>query len=318
MNSVDRTDRPLVSVVIPTYKREVRYISRALNSVLRQSYRNLDIVVIDDSPAAFPDREAVRQYMEAIPDPRVRYIQNETNLGGSQARNRGIDAAKGAYICFLDDDDEYFESKIEKQLAFTQAGDYDCTLTDIVMVSAGGKVTDYRAHDDISGLDQEGLLHYHLMKHLTGTSCFLFRADKLREIGGFEPAKMGQEFFLMLKAIERGLKVGYLHECLVRMNKDREEAITAGKNKITGEISLYERKKAYFPRLNRREIRFINFRHWAVMVVAYKRNRMLPQMLLAGLRAFLASPGDFITQVSGFLRRVRKNANINEADQADT
>jgi hypothetical protein len=142
---------------------------------------------------------------------------------------------------------------------------------------------------------------------MTGTPTFMFKTIKLREIGGFEDAKMGQEFYLMLKSIERGLKVGYIPECDVKVYKHNDGGITQGKNKIDGENRLYEFKKSYFDRLNKREIRFIRFRHWAVMVVAYGRNKMYVQMMGAGVRAFLSSPYDFFTQVIGRLYAVKKN-----------
>ena len=301
------TDNPLVTVVIPTYRRPVEYLSRAVQSVLRQTYPEIDLIVIDDSPADFPGRADIRRYMESVASDRVRYLRNERNLGGSLARNRGIEAARGGYITFLDDDDEYMERKVEKQVAFMAAGGYDLTFSNMIMYNARGRVVDYREYADIPAFDRESLLRYHLMKHLTGTPTFMFRADKLREIGGFEDAKMGQEFYLMLKSIERGLKIGYLPECDVKVYKHREGGITQGMNKILGENALYEMKKKYFPSLDAAAVRFINFRHWAVMAVAYRRNDMYGRMLGAGVKAFCASPADFAAQVTGFARRVLKN-----------
>ena len=59
--------------------------------------------------------------------------------------------------------------------------------------------------------------------------------------------------------------------------------------------------------MNDDEVRFINFRHWAVMVVAYKRNSMYMQMIGAGIKAFISSPTDFVEQVTGFIGKIRKH-----------
>ena len=300
---------PLVSIVIPTYKRPVKYLSRAVESALGQTYTNIEVIVVDDSPADYSGRDEVKRYIESLGDSRLVYKQNEKNMGGSLARNEGVALAHGEYVSFLDDDDEYLPHKLEKQLPFMQDGGYDLTITDLVAYSDKGKVVDYREHSDISHLSQEEVLHYHLMRHLTGTSGFMCRTEKLREIGGFDPAKMGQEFYLMLKAIERGLKIGYLPVCTARYFRHDGEGITQGMNKVNGENALYEVKKKYFSRLSPKEIRFINFRHWAVLVVAYLRNHMYGRMLGAGLRALLASPGDFFAQVTGFFLRVCRNQN---------
>lgn len=301
---IDKENSPLVTVIIPTYKRTVEYLSRAVESVMKQTYKNIEIIVIDDSPDSYGERLRIKSYMSSIESDRVHYYQNETNMGGSLARNRGISHAKGAFVSFLDDDDEYMETKIEKQVKFMLYGKFDLSFSDMIMYNTSGKVVDYREYKDIPAFDNETLLHYHLMKHMTGTPTFMFLTEKLREIGGFEDAKMGQEFYLMLKAIEKGLKIGYLPQCDVKVYKHADGGITQGKNKIDGENRLYEFKKQYFQRLTKKEIRFINFRHWAVMVIAYKRNRMYFQMLFAGLKAFFSSPLDFFEQVFGFAKKV--------------
>ena len=297
---------PRVTVIIPTYKRSVEFLSRAVKSVIDQTYKNIEIIVIDDSPSNYIERDNIKKYMDSIVNQDIKYYQNEKNMGGSLARNRGIELATGEYISFLDDDDEYMPEKIEKQIKFMLYGGNDLSFSNMIMYNSSGIVVDFREYTDIPAFDNESLLHYHLMHHMTGTPTFMFKTNKLREIGGFEDAKMGQEFYLMLKSIEKGLSIGYIPECDVKVYKHEEGGITQGKNKIDGENRLYEFKKKYFSQLNKQETRFINFRHWAVMVVALKRNSMYVQMIEAGIKAFFSSPSDFTTQVFGFLNRVKK------------
>ena len=95
----------LVSVIIPTYKRKLDFVSKALQSVLNQTYPNIEIVVIDDSPDDFPYRDDIKNYIDGLKTDKILYIRNEKNLGGSLSRNVGINAAHGDYITFLDDDD---------------------------------------------------------------------------------------------------------------------------------------------------------------------------------------------------------------------
>lgn len=297
---------PRVTVIIPTYKRSVEFLSRAVKSVIDQTYKNIEIIVIDDSPSNYIERDNIKKYMDSIVNQDIKYYQNEKNMGGSLARNRGIELATGEYISFLDDDDEYMPEKIEKQIKFMLYGGNDLSFSNMIMYNSSGIVVDFREYTDIPAFDNESLLHYHLMHHMTGTPTFMFKTNKLREIGGFEDAKMGQEFYLMLKSIEKGLSIGYIPECDVKVYKHEEGGITQGKNKIDGENRLYEFKKKYYSQLNKQETRFINFRHWAVMVVAFKRNSMYVQMIEAGVKAFFSSPSDFTTQVFGFLNRVKK------------
>lgn len=301
------SNQTLVSVIIPTYKRSVNYLSRAVESVLNQTYNEIEVIVIDDSPAEFEHRAEIKEYIERLNNDKVIYYQNPQNIGGSLSRNRGIEFSKGEYITFLDDDDEYLPEKVKKQLDFMKANSYDLTFSNMIMYSPEGRVVDYREYVDIPSFDNEALLRYHLMKHLTGTPTFMFRADKLREIGGFEDAKMGQEFYLMLKSIEKGLSIGYFPECDVKIYKHPDGGISSGMNKINGENNLYNFKKTYFNILNGKEKRFIRFRHYAVMVVAYLRNRMYFKAIGAGITALAVSPCDFIKEVFGFVSKVIKH-----------
>lgn len=297
---------PLVSIIIPTYKRDVPMISRAINSIINQTYKNIEIIVIDDSPADYENRERVKAYINDLHFDRLIYRQNVKNMGGSLSRNEGIRCSNGKYITFLDDDDEYLPCKIKKQVEFMMERELDLSFSKLVMYDDSGHVVDYRSFDDIESFDNKYLLKYHLKKHMTGTPTFMFLAEKLKSIGGFDDAKMGQEFYLMLKAIENNLVIGYLPECDIKVYKHSEGGISSGKNKIIGENALFEYKKKYFHLLSHDDIDFIKFRHWAVMVVAYKRNHMYLYAFAAGIRAFASSPRIFIKQVSNFIYKVAK------------
>ncbi len=294
----------LVSVIIPTYKRNLDYVSNALQSVINQTYDNVEIIVVDDSPSDYPFRDHIRTFVESLKSDKIIYIRNEKNLGGSLTRNVGINASHGEYITFLDDDDEYMPGKIEKQLNFMLETDCDLSFSNMIMYRFDGKVCDYRDHKGIKSYDNETLLHYHLTKNLSGTPSFMFKAEKLKEIGGFKDAKMGQDFFLMLISIEAGLKIRYFDSCDVKVYKHNDGGISQGKNKIDGENMLYEFKKKYFDRLSRKEIRYVNFRHDMVMAVAYKRNHMYGKMILNMLKAFFLSPDFFIGEGFSFIKNI--------------
>ena len=105
----------LVSVVIPTYKRS-EMLNRAIRSILNQTYQNIEIIVVDDNVPNDEYSLATQEELKEITDSRVRYIQQERHINGSAARNAGIDASKGDYIAFLDDDDVWYRDKLEKQL----------------------------------------------------------------------------------------------------------------------------------------------------------------------------------------------------------
>ena len=110
-------NKPLVTIIIPTYKRTWEYLYRSVSSVLNQTYDNIELIVIDDSPDSYENRSDIKEKMAALVknNPKVKYLVNERNLGGSLARNRGTEVSTGQYITFLDDDDEYLQESGERK-----------------------------------------------------------------------------------------------------------------------------------------------------------------------------------------------------------
>ena len=101
----------MISVIVPTAHRP-QLLMRALKSVLTQSMSDLEVIVVVDGP-----NPETTKLLSDIADDRLRFVQNPRSLGGAGARNVGIRAARGEWIAFLDDDDEWLEDKLELQLA---------------------------------------------------------------------------------------------------------------------------------------------------------------------------------------------------------
>ncbi|MFQ3191016.1 MAG: GalNAc5-diNAcBac-PP-undecaprenol beta-1,3-glucosyltransferase [Paraglaciecola sp.] len=102
---------PLISIVIPTFERPA-YLERACKTASKQTYKNIEIIVVDDNSS-----ESYKDALKAVQHLNIKYIKRDKNGGGSAARNNGINAAVGDYIAFLDDDDIWEETKLEKQMA---------------------------------------------------------------------------------------------------------------------------------------------------------------------------------------------------------
>lgn len=109
---------PLVSVIIPTYKRS-DYLVKAIESVLIQSYSNIEVIIVDDND---PNSEYRKQNEELLKryegNKKIKYIKHEKNMNGSVARNTGIRESNGEIITFLDDDDTYNFNKVQKEVEY--------------------------------------------------------------------------------------------------------------------------------------------------------------------------------------------------------
>ncbi len=116
MNKIEMESNSLVSVIITTHKREPEIVVRAVLSVCKQTYKNIEIIIVDDSPSDYSERKNVYDAVKKIGDTRITYLLNEVNVGACASRNRAIENSSGAFIIYVDDDDELVEDCIEKRL----------------------------------------------------------------------------------------------------------------------------------------------------------------------------------------------------------
>ena len=116
-------ENSLVSIIMPSYN-TAKYISESINSVIEQTYKNWELIIVDDCSTDNTD-EVVAQY----DDPRIIYLKNEKNSGAAVSRNKALRAAKGEWIAFLDSDDLWEPTKLEKQLKFMIDNDYKFSCT---------------------------------------------------------------------------------------------------------------------------------------------------------------------------------------------
>lgn len=118
-------NKGLVSIVMPSYNTQ-QYISESIESVLAQTYPHWELIIVDD--CSTDDTEsAVGKYLQ---DERIRFLKNEKNSGAAISRNYALREAKGKWIAFLDSDDTWEPTKLEKQIAFMEQNGYKFTCTD--------------------------------------------------------------------------------------------------------------------------------------------------------------------------------------------
>lgn len=302
----------LVSIIMPTYKRHKDLVDRAIQSLLNQTYSNIQVVLVDDN--AKPELQSYRNEIESlvasISDERLTYLQNDENKGGAGSRNVGINVAKGEYVTFLDDDDEYLPQKISEQLEFMKSQSLDVCFGKLNIYNEEGELIDVREHD-IKTFDKEYLRKYHLTRQITGTPTFMMKKAVLEEVGGFEIVPMGQEYYLMQKILQTDCTIGYYPRCHIKAYRTAAEAISTGKNKIFGEKKLYKYKKTFFNILSFSEKQYVRCRHYAVMAIAYKRNKMYFKAIANLIVSVLCSPFVAIKEAFGLKKRKRE-VNKNE------
>ncbi|HEY9536336.1 MAG TPA: glycosyltransferase family 2 protein [Kiloniellaceae bacterium] len=208
-------DAPLVSVIIPTFNREAE-LQRAVESVLAQDYRPLEIVVVDDGSTR-PIHLELAPADKAL----VHWVRLKHNGGGATARNAGIDAAKGEIVAFLDSDDTWVPGKLSRQLAVYRAdgcrGDtvYYCQL-----------VLD-RGHEElvlppraIAADEAVGDYLFPWRGNLLSTITLLMRRDLAARVRFTEGLLIHQDVDFCLRLQQAGARFRFQAEPLARWHAD--------------------------------------------------------------------------------------------------
>ena len=216
---------PKVSVIIPTHKGS-GVVQRAVDSVLRQTYKNIEIIVVDDNGRLSEEQLKTEEVLKTyINDGLIKYVPHEINKHGSAARNTGVRNSSGEYITLLDDDDEYLPDKVE-----TQVKCFKTLSKEYGMIYCGIKVNyPYGSYTRIpltSGdLFLDLLFHYVVI----GSDTLMVRKNCYEEIEGFDESfRRHQDFEFTarvakkwkIKAVE---KVGVVSYELNRNNPSQHD-----------------------------------------------------------------------------------------------
>jgi glycosyltransferase involved in cell wall biosynthesis len=209
---------PKISVVLTTYNGSSRgYLSSAIESVLNQSYQNFELLIIDDG-STDNTKKRCSFYLE---NDRIRYIYQE-NSGLAAARNTGIRASSGEFLCFLDDDDVWKPEKLQKQLEFIQnrlsgVNNWGLIFTWLELIDEQGEVISYRGHH------QEGRLYRSLLfgNTVDAPSSVLIRREVFDNVGLFDESFENCQDWDMWLRISKEYMIFPVKEYLVQHREHR-------------------------------------------------------------------------------------------------
>jgi len=198
--------KPLVSVILPTFNRAY-IVKRAIDSVLDQRYKNLELIIIDDCST-----DNTKKVVQSYSDKRVKYIVNAHNLGGAGSRNEGIKIAKGAFIAFQDSDDEWLPQKLEEQISILDQSPDEIGAIYCNFHSA----SDQKIHIYHSS-KKEGDIHQELLvANFITLPSLVVRKQSLKIVGLFDPdLPRLQDWDLLLRLSQR-YKIGYTDKILLK------------------------------------------------------------------------------------------------------
>ena len=202
----NRKKSPLISVIIPTYNSKV-YLKRAVKSVLNQTYKNLEIYVIDDG-SIDQTRTLMKQLISK--DKRINYVKIKHSGLPSVARNAGLKKAKGNYIALLDHDDYWFSDKLRKQLTFFLKDKRIDILCSNAHINNKKRLLNLHTNQFFT---LSGLLNVNNVI----TSSVIFNSDIIKTVGVFnEQSNLGYEDYeFWLRCLIKKREICYLSKTLL-------------------------------------------------------------------------------------------------------
>ncbi len=188
-------DRPVVSVVVTTYNYG-KYVRGAVDSVLGQTYGNLDVLVIDDG-STDDTRRILAEYVQAG---RIRYLYQD-NAGQARAKNRGIAEARGEFVAFLDADDQWLPRKIEKQISLFADDRVGVVCSKRKIILADGRLFPDPPHTRLRRGDVLGPI---FARNFVPFSTAVVRRSCFDQVGVFDEALgMGIDYDLWIRMAAR-------------------------------------------------------------------------------------------------------------------
>lgn len=229
---------PLISVIIPTFNRS-KFLSMAVNSVLRQSIQDFEIIIVDDC-----SQDDTSEIVDSIKNKKIKYIRHTANKGESGSRNTGISHSDSEYIAFLDDDDEWYVNKLERQISVIRdnPGDFGAVYTGFFYrdIVTGNSIGQFAPRE-----------HGYIFNELLCSNCvpgggstILLKRECFEEAGLFDPEFKTCADWDMWIRISRNYKFAYVKEPLIYYNQHGNNVTKNLDAFIQGEERIIEKHKS--------------------------------------------------------------------------
>ena len=220
----------LISVIIPYYKKK-EYIISSINSVLNQTYKNLEIIIIYDDLNK-KDLNLLKKIKKK--DKRIKIYINKKNLGAGRSRNKGIKLSKGIFVAFLDSDDLWKKNKLKKQIFFMKKNGINASHTSYTIINSNNKIIGSRNAKDMS--------YKLLLKSCDiGLSTVILKKEIITNKIKFANIKTKEDYVLWLKITLNNNKIFALKDNLTKWRKLEDSLSSSKLQKIYDGYLVYRK-----------------------------------------------------------------------------
>lgn len=224
----------MISVLMCVYNEQLDWIKKAVQSILNQTYKDFEYIIVVDNPMLEQDKLIFLQEMEKKDDRIVLYY-NEKNMGLMKSLNQGIEMVHGQYIARMDADDISFSKRLEKEIDYLERNDFDMVSAYRVDIDEEGKETYSSSH--ILNNPDKHLPYSNFIVHPS----VLVKTEVMRELNGYRDFYNSEDYDMWLRILSSGYKIGILEEPLI-FYRIRKSSMSLKNTLETFYITKYQQK----------------------------------------------------------------------------
>lgn len=201
----------LVSVIMSTYKEEEIFLRQAIESILNQTYKDFEYIIILDNPDNNLHIRIIKEYANL--DKRIKFYVNEKNMGLTASLNKGLGLAKGKYICRMDADDISINKRIENQKRYLEENNYDLIGGISQMIDENGKSI-YSIKKVPTNMDKikKALRYNQIISHPT----WFGKKEVFDKLNGYRNMPLCEDYDFTLRAVLNGYKISNIDETVLK------------------------------------------------------------------------------------------------------
>lgn len=226
--------KPLVSIIMSVYNEKEKWLRESIESILNQTYRNIEFIIIIDNPNQQKLIQVIDEY--SMIDERIKYYVNEQNFGLVYSLNKAINLCKGEFIARMDADDIAFLNRIELQIKYLlENKDVSLIGSQMLLIDEMGNLINKKIKFPCELKKISMLLRY------TNVFChpsLMFKLDFIKKMNGYRDIKYAEDYDLICRSIISGYKIMNLPDPLIKY-RIRMNSITRQHNDIQMQSDLY-------------------------------------------------------------------------------
>ncbi|QOG30494.1 glycosyltransferase [Enterococcus casseliflavus] len=230
-------DQQLISVILSIYNENILWIDQAIKSILKQTYKNIELIIILDNPKNFDAHKLLLELEKK--DKRIILVFNEINIGLAKSLNIGLSIAKGDYIARMDADDISYNNRFEVQMNyFKNYSELDMISASVDYINESDEFTDQNSNKLFTPRQIKKLLPiYNMLIHPT----YIMKREVMENLKGYRIFDTSEDYDFSLRALSEGYTIIHISDKLLKYRR-RSNSMSLGNALVSQLNSDYIRK----------------------------------------------------------------------------